>query len=66
MSGSKGIEKCAQVAILNANYISKKLDPYFKTKFNRDGYVAHECILDCSQFEHLKIKEKDVAKRLMD
>jgi len=66
MVGSQGLDMSSKVAILNANYISKKLTGHFNTKFSQNGLVAHECILDCTPFDHLKIKEKDIAKRLMD
>jgi glycine dehydrogenase len=53
------------VAILNANYISKRLEPYFPVLFKgQDGRVAHECILDLRQFKSVTVE--DVAKRLMD
>ncbi|QIF00450.1 aminomethyl-transferring glycine dehydrogenase [Roseimicrobium sp. ORNL1] len=54
-----------KVAVLNANYIAKKLGPYFPVLFSgRTGYVAHECILDFRQFKIVTVE--DVAKRLMD
>ncbi len=54
-----------KVAILGANYIAKKLESCFPTLYKgKNGYVAHECILD---FRHLhQITVEDVAKRLMD
>src|SRR5437868_15538063 len=51
-------------AILNANYISKRLENYFPTLYRSNGLVAHECILDLRAF-HATTAE-DVAKRLMD
>jgi glycine dehydrogenase len=52
------------VAILNANYIAQRLQPYFPTLYRANGCVAHECILDLRQFK--KVTAEDVAKRLMD
>ncbi|MFP5404985.1 MAG: glycine dehydrogenase (aminomethyl-transferring), partial [Gammaproteobacteria bacterium] len=68
MMGASGIRKATEVAILNANYIARRLDEYFPVLFRGDaGYVAHECILD---MRHLKaeygVTAEDVAKRLMD
>jgi glycine dehydrogenase len=64
MMGKK-LMKSSQLAILNANYISRKLNPYFDTlyKGNKD-LVAHECILDFRSFK--KVTVEDVAKRLID
>jgi glycine dehydrogenase len=54
-----------KAAILNANYVAKKLAPHFPTLYKgRSGFVAHECILDLRHFG--KITVEDVAKRLMD
>ena len=68
MMGAEGLTQATQVAILNANYIAKRLDPYFPVLYKgRSGFVAHECIFD---LRHLKgsagIEVEDVAKRLMD
>ena len=47
MMGGDGLTKATKVAILNANYIARRLDPYFPVLFKgQDGLVAHECILD--------------------
>ena len=52
-------------AILNANYVAKKLEACFPTLYKgRSGFVAHECILDFRHFK--KVTVEDVAKRLMD
>ena len=54
-----------KVAILNANYVAKKLEACFPTLYKgRNGFVAHECILDFRDFK--KVTVEDVAKRLMD
>ena len=64
MMGDKGLTAATQVAILNANYIAQRLEPYFPTLYRANGCVAHECILDLRQFK--KVTAEDVAKRLMD
>jgi glycine dehydrogenase len=54
-----------RLAILNANYISRRLEPCFPTLYRgRGGWVAHECILDFRHFKRITVE--DVAKRLMD
>jgi glycine dehydrogenase len=64
MMGNDVVES-TKVAILNANYIARKLGSYFPVLFSgRGGYVAHECILDFRQFKGVTVE--DVAKRLMD
>jgi glycine dehydrogenase len=64
MMGAAGLTQATQVAILNANYISKRLDGYFPTLYRAGGLVAHECILDLRPFK--SVTAEDVAKRLMD
>ncbi len=68
MMGGEGLTEATRVAILNANYMAKCLDPYYPVLFKgTSGLVAHECILD---LRHLKksagIEVEDIAKRLMD
>ncbi len=65
MMGGDGLTEATRIAILNANYIARRLDPFFPVLFKgRAGYVAHECIID---LRHFKIATaEDVAKRLMD
>ncbi len=47
MMGAEGLKKVSQVAILNANYISKKLKKHFSVLYTgKNGNVAHECIID--------------------
>ena len=47
MMGAAGLRKATQVALLNANYIAKRLAPHYETLYTgRNGLVAHECILD--------------------
>lgn len=67
--GGRGLRRATQVAILNANYMSVKLEPYFKTLYKdpASGLVAHEFILDIRDFKRTaNIEAVDIAKRLMD
>ncbi len=64
MMGADGLTDATKFAILNANYISKRLENYFPTLYRRNGLVAHECILDLRGFK--SVTAEDVAKRLMD
>jgi len=67
MMGAEGLKRASEVAILNANYIAKRLDPYFPVLFKgKRGLVAHECIVDLRQWKSTGIEVEDVAKRLMD
>jgi len=68
MMGRDGMKKATQVAILNANYIAKRLSEAFPVLYTgRSGRVAHECIVDLRPFkEACGISEEDVAKRLID
>ncbi|XP_063991842.1 glycine dehydrogenase (decarboxylating), mitochondrial [Diachasmimorpha longicaudata] len=68
MMGPKGLRKATQVAILNANYMSKRLENHYKTLYKGEtGLVAHEFILDIRDFKKTaNIEAVDVAKRLMD
>ena len=68
MMGSHGLRKATEVAILNANYISKKLEGHFQTLYKgKKGLVAHECIIDLREIKvQSGISEEDIAKRLID
>jgi glycine dehydrogenase len=67
MMGAAGLTKASKVAILNANYIAKRLDPHFPVLFKgKHGLVAHECILDLRPCKSAGVEVEDVAKRLMD
>jgi glycine dehydrogenase len=67
MMGAEGLRQASEMAILNANYIAKRLDPYFPVLFKgKHGLVAHECIIDLRQWKSAGIEVEDVAKRLMD
>ncbi len=64
MMGSDGLTEATKYAILNANYVSKRLENHFPTLYRNQGLVAHECILDLRAFHN--VTAEDVAKRLMD
>jgi glycine dehydrogenase len=64
LMGANGLTEATKFAILNANYIAKRLEKYFPTLYRRNGLVAHECILDLRAFKSVTVE--DVAKRLMD
>ena len=68
MMGGPGLTRATQVAILNANYIAKRLSPHYPILYTAaDGRVAHECILDCRHFQaEAGIGVEDIAKRLQD
>lgn len=67
MMGGEGLKKATQVAILNANYIAKKLEGHFPVLYTgKNGRVAHECIIDVRQFKAGGVSVDDIAKRLMD
>lgn len=68
MLGGEGLKSVTEMAILNANYLSKRLEGTFSTLYTGEtGRVGHECIID---LQHLKreygVDATDVAKRLMD
>ncbi|MDR6842382.1 glycine dehydrogenase [Pseudoxanthomonas sacheonensis] len=68
LMGTAGLRKATQVALLNANYIARKLAPHYQTLYTgRNGLVAHECILDLRPLKDATgIGAEDVAKRLID
>ncbi|WP_395681223.1 aminomethyl-transferring glycine dehydrogenase [Dokdonella sp.] len=68
MMGAEGLRKATQVALLNANYIAKRLAPHYETLYTgRNGLVAHECILDLRPIKDATgVSAEDVAKRLID
>jgi glycine dehydrogenase len=68
MMGRVGLRSATQVALLNANYIAKRLAPHYATLYTgRNGLVAHECILDLRPLkDSTGISAEDVAKRLID
>ena len=65
LMGGDGLTEATKVAILNANYIAKRLESYYPVLYKGHGeLVAHECILDLRQFKSVTVE--DLAKRLMD
>ena len=66
MMGAGGLRRATQVAVLSANYVARRLAPYFPVVYaGRDGLVAHECIVDLRRLPG-GITVEDVAKRLID
>ncbi len=68
LMGTEGLTRASQIAILNANYMAKRLEGHFPILYTgAGGRVAHEFIIDCRQFEKSAgVKIDDIAKRLMD
>ena len=67
MLGAEGMTSATKHAILNANYIKKRLEPHYDVLYTRpNGAVAHEMIFDLRKFKPSGVEELDVAKRLMD
>ena len=68
LMGNAGLRKATQAAMLNANYLSRRLAPHYKTLYTgRNRLVAHECILDLRPLEKSAgVTAEDVAKRLID
>jgi glycine dehydrogenase len=68
LMGAQGLTEATRYAILNANYIAKRLDPYYPVLYKgAHGMVAHECIVDLRPLKKSAgIEVVDVAKRLMD
>ena len=68
MMGGEGLTHATQVAILSANYIAMRLNPYYPVLYTgNNGRVAHECILDLRGItKDSGVTVDDVAKRLMD
>jgi len=67
MMGGAGLKKATQVAILNANYIAKRLSNHYQVLYTGlGGLVAHECILDTRPLKDAGVSVDDIAKRLID
>lgn len=68
MMGRRGLKRATEVAILNANYIAKRLEGHYDILYTGlNGRVAHECIIDVRPFKKsADITVEDVAKRLID
>ncbi|AFY55964.1 glycine dehydrogenase, decarboxylating [Rivularia sp. PCC 7116] len=68
MMGADGLTEATKVAILNANYMAKRLEKHYPVLYaGKNGLVAHECILDLRSLKKsANIEIDDIAKRLMD
>ena len=68
MMGAAGLRRATLNAVLNANYIAKRLEDHYPILFTgQNGWVAHECIIDCRSFKsNCEISVNDIAKRLID
>jgi len=67
LMGPDGLKKATQVAILNANYMARRLESHYPIVYTgARGRVAHEFILDCRPFKKAGVEVDDIAKRLMD
>jgi glycine dehydrogenase len=68
LMGGRGLTEAARVAVLNANYVAKRLAPHFPVLYTGEGGgVAHECILDPRPLKEASgVTAEDIAKRLID
>jgi glycine dehydrogenase len=67
MMGAQGLTNATKLAILNANYVAKRLETYFPVLYRgATGLVAHECIIDLRMWKKHGLEVEDAAKRLMD
>ncbi|ADV20819.1 glycine dehydrogenase mitochondrial precursor, putative [Cryptococcus gattii WM276] len=68
MLGGQGLTTVSKIALLNANYIAERLKPYYNLRFsNKNGRVAHECLIDLAEFEKSAgLRVPDFSKRLQD
>jgi glycine dehydrogenase len=68
MMGARGLKRASEVAILNANYVARRLAPHYPVLYTGpSGMVAHECIIDCRGFQaSAGVVVEDIAKRLQD
>ena len=68
LMGAEGLKKATQTAILNANYMAKRLADHYDILYtDKNGFVAHEFIVDCRKFDKSAgVSIEDIAKRLMD
>ena len=68
MMGGAGLTTATKIAILNANYVARRLSDYYPVLYTgRDGTVAHECIIDPRPLRGGSgVEAGDIAKRLMD
>ncbi|MCX2784442.1 aminomethyl-transferring glycine dehydrogenase [Microbulbifer thermotolerans] len=68
MMGKQGMKRATEMAILNANYVAKRLSEHYTLLYTgSNGFVAHECLVDLRPLKEASgISEEDIAKRLMD
>ena len=67
MMGAEGLKRASQTAILNANYMAKRLEGHYDVLYRGPGgLVAHEFILDVRPFQKAGVGAEDIAKRLID
>ena len=68
MLGRDGLKHATEMAILNANYVRKRLEKDYKILYTeKSGMCGHECILDCNEFvKSANVEVIEIAKRLMD
>jgi glycine dehydrogenase len=68
MMGAAGLKRSTEVAILNANYVARRLALHYPIVYaGKNGMVAHECIIDLRPIKQASdVTVEDVAKRLID
>jgi glycine dehydrogenase len=68
LMGAEGLTRATEVAILNANYVARRLEPHYPVLYKgKNGWIAHECLVDLRSLKKTAgIEVEDVAKRLMD
>ncbi|CAA6817877.1 MAG: Glycine dehydrogenase [decarboxylating] (glycine cleavage system P protein) (EC [uncultured Thiotrichaceae bacterium] len=68
LMGAAGLKRATEIAILNANYIGKRLEAHYPVLYRgANGMIAHECIIDIRPIKaESGVTEEDIAKRLMD
>ncbi len=68
LMGAEGLTEATRIAILNANYIAKRLEDHYPLLYaGRDGLIAHECIIDTRPFKaSAGVDVEDIAKRIID
>jgi len=68
LMGAEGLARATKVAILNANYVARRLETFYPVLYKGTrGLVAHECIIDTRPYKaSAGVEVEDIAKRLMD
>src|SRR5699024_11471572 len=68
MMDEERLNSATEIAVLSANYVAKRLEPYYPVLYTgTDGLVAHECVIDIRPLQKdTGISNEDVPKRLMD